>query len=194
MAGAGRSRRRAPARLPAGFSEGIFNHLTFVVPGRSDRYYQIPFGTHWSEVTASCFMEVGIDDGEVKRGEGEVSAPAIASTRRSTRRCRRPRRSFIPTCPCQRADAAGRSAHQGDRPDRGRHGREIAYDDEYTGPALDPAEGARLAGVIGTRTCCSWPITASPPSARPSLKPMTGSITSSAPRRCRSTRCGPASH
>ena len=55
-----------------GFSEGIFNHLTFVVPGRSDRYYQIPFGTHWSEVTASCFMEVGIDDGEVKRGEGEV--------------------------------------------------------------------------------------------------------------------------
>src|SRR5882724_8095783 len=39
-----------------GFSEGIFNHLTFVVPGRSDRYYQIPFGMHWSEVTASSFM------------------------------------------------------------------------------------------------------------------------------------------
>ena len=36
-----------------GFSEGIFNHLTFVVPGRNDRYYQIPFGMHWSEVTAS---------------------------------------------------------------------------------------------------------------------------------------------
>ena len=34
-----------------GFSEGIFkNHLTFVVPGSSDCYYQIPFGTHWSEV------------------------------------------------------------------------------------------------------------------------------------------------
>jgi ribulose-5-phosphate 4-epimerase/fuculose-1-phosphate aldolase len=55
-----------------GFSEGIFNHLTFVVPGRSDRYYQIPFGMHWSEVTASSFMEVGIDDGKVRRGEGEV--------------------------------------------------------------------------------------------------------------------------
>src|SRR5262245_55014660 len=37
-----------------GFSEGIFNHLTFVVPGSTDRYYQIPFGTHWSEVNASC--------------------------------------------------------------------------------------------------------------------------------------------
>src|SRR3974390_311239 len=58
-----------------GFSEGIFNHLTFVVPGRSDRYYQIPFGMHWSEVTASSFMEVGIDDGEVKRGSGDVQRP-----------------------------------------------------------------------------------------------------------------------
>src|SRR5258706_488922 len=29
---------------------------------------------------------------------------------------------------------------------------EIAYDDEYTGPALDPAEGARLAKVIGDKS------------------------------------------
>jgi ribulose-5-phosphate 4-epimerase/fuculose-1-phosphate aldolase len=28
----------------------------------------------------------------------------------------------------------------------------IAYDDEYTGPAFDPAEGARLAKVIGDKT------------------------------------------
>ena len=33
--------------------EGIFNHLTSRVPGEPDRYYQIPFGIHWSEVTAS---------------------------------------------------------------------------------------------------------------------------------------------
>ena len=55
-----------------GFNEGIFNHLTFVVPGRDDRYYQIPFGTHWSEVSASTFMEVGLHDGKTKRGEGDV--------------------------------------------------------------------------------------------------------------------------
>jgi ribulose-5-phosphate 4-epimerase/fuculose-1-phosphate aldolase len=30
--------------------------------------------------------------------------------------------------------------------------RSIAYDDEYTGPALDPAEGARLARVIGDKS------------------------------------------
>src|SRR5438874_1967823 len=59
-----------------GFSEGIFNHLTLVVPGRSDRYYQIPFGMHWSEVTASSFMEVGIDDGLVKSGAGYVERAA----------------------------------------------------------------------------------------------------------------------
>jgi len=27
---------------------GIFNHFTSAVPGRDDRYYQIPFGLHWS--------------------------------------------------------------------------------------------------------------------------------------------------
>ena len=51
-----------------GFHEGIFNHFTLRVPGTTDRYYQIPFGLHWSEVNASCFMEVGYD-GEVKAGD-----------------------------------------------------------------------------------------------------------------------------
>ncbi len=71
-----------------GLNEGIFNHLTQVVPGKPDRYYQIPFGMHWSEVKASSFMEVGINDGEVKRGETS-SGPAIAFTPQFTRRCRR---------------------------------------------------------------------------------------------------------
>src|SRR6266568_8508513 len=74
------ARRRARVDLAAahrlavmhGLHEGIFNHLTQVVRGKPDRYYQIPFGMHWSEVKASSFMEVGIDDGEVKRGEGDV--------------------------------------------------------------------------------------------------------------------------
>ena len=64
------------------FSEGIFNHLTLTVPGRGDRYYQIPFGTHWSEVTASSFMEVGIDDGKVRRGTGDRRDQARARVRR----------------------------------------------------------------------------------------------------------------
>ncbi len=99
-----------------GFSEGIFNHLTLVVPGSSDRYYQIPFGMHWSEVTASSFMEVGID------------AYASALTRLEDPRIKEIGQTEV-----------GMSG-------------EIAYDDEYTGPALDPAEGARLARVIGDKT------------------------------------------
>src|ERR1700747_2441675 len=54
-----------------GFNEGLFNHLTCRGPGATDRYYQIPFGLHWSEVTASCFMEVGYD-GALLAGHGEI--------------------------------------------------------------------------------------------------------------------------
>ena len=82
-----------------GFSEGIFNHLTYVVPGRGDRYYQIPFGTHWSEVTASCFMEVGIDDGEVKRGEGEVERSCYCIHAPIHKALPQAKAVFTPTCP-----------------------------------------------------------------------------------------------
>lgn len=60
-----------------GFNEGIFNHLTLRVPGKDDRYLQIPFGTHWSEVTASTFMEVGYD-GERLEGQGEIEDTCYA--------------------------------------------------------------------------------------------------------------------
>src|SRR3954463_10460152 len=59
-----------------GFSEGIFNHFTLAVPGKTDRYYQIPFGLHWSEVDASCFMEVSYD-GKVLSGSGEIELSAF---------------------------------------------------------------------------------------------------------------------
>ena len=81
-----------------GLSEGIFNHLTLVVPGHSDRYYQIPFGMHWSEVKASSFMEVGVDDGEVKRGEGDVERSAFCIQAPIHNALPRPRRCFTPTC------------------------------------------------------------------------------------------------
>src|SRR2546423_9535836 len=55
-----------------GFSEGIFNHLTLAGPGRSDPYYQIPFGIHWSEGTASSFLAAGIDGRLVNSGAGDA--------------------------------------------------------------------------------------------------------------------------
>lgn len=136
-----------------GFSEGIFNHLTLTVPRRSDLYYQIPFGMHWSEVTASSFMEVGLDDGKVKRGSGDVErscycihapihkalpqAGAVFHTHMpftsALTRLEDPRIKEIGQTEVGMIDM-------------------IAYDDQYTGPAFDPCEGERLAKVIGNKS------------------------------------------
>jgi ribulose-5-phosphate 4-epimerase/fuculose-1-phosphate aldolase len=136
-----------------GFSEGIFNHLTLVVPGHSDRYYQIPFGMHWSEVTASSFMEVGIDDGLVKSGAGDVErscfcihapihkalpqAKAVFHTHMpyasALTRLEDPRIKEIGQTEVLLMDA-------------------IAYDDSYAGPAVEPEEGERLAAIFGDKT------------------------------------------
>src|SRR6202051_1853492 len=144
----------AAHRLPLnqGFSEGIFNHLTFVVPGRSSRYYQIPFGMQWSEVTASSFMEVGIDDGKVKRGEGDVERSCYCIHAPIHKALAQAKAVFHTPMPY----ASARTRLEDPRikeigqTEVGMSG-EIAYDDEYTGPALDPAEGARLAGGIGDK-------------------------------------------
>ncbi|MGH6739025.1 MAG: class II aldolase/adducin family protein, partial [Bradyrhizobium sp.] len=135
-----------------GFNEGIFNHLTFVVPGRSDRYYQIPFGMHWSEVRASSFMEVGIDDGKVKRGSGEVErscycihAPIHAALpqAKAVFHTHMPFASALTRLEDPRIKEIGQT-------EVGMMG-EIAYDGEYTGPAVEPEEGERLAKIIGDK-------------------------------------------
>jgi ribulose-5-phosphate 4-epimerase/fuculose-1-phosphate aldolase len=136
-----------------GFSEGIFNHLTYVVPGHSDRYYQIPFGTHWSEVTASCFMEVGIDDGKVKRGEGDVERSCYcihAPIHKALPQAKAVFHTHMPYASALTRLEDPRIKEIG-QTEVGMSGK-IAYDDEYTGPAFDPAEGARLAKVIGNKT------------------------------------------
>jgi ribulose-5-phosphate 4-epimerase/fuculose-1-phosphate aldolase len=104
-------------------------------------------------VTASSFMEVGIDDGEVKRGAGDVErscycihapihkalpqAAAVFHTHMpfasALTRLEDPRIKEIGQTEVGLIDA-------------------IAYDDQYNGPALDPAEGERLARTIGNKT------------------------------------------
>jgi ribulose-5-phosphate 4-epimerase/fuculose-1-phosphate aldolase len=132
-----------------GFSEGIFNHLTLAVPGTDDGYLQIPFGLHWSEVTASCFMEVGYD-GRLLKGEGEVERSAFcihASIHRllpehaCVLHTHMPFASALTRLEDQRLEAIGQT-------EIGFLDR-VAYDHEYTGLAFDPAEGERLARVLG---------------------------------------------
>jgi len=132
-----------------GFSEGIFNHLTLAVPGRDDRYYQIPFGLHWAEVTASCLLEVGYD-GEVLSGEGEAERSGFC--------IHAPIHRLLPQHACALhthmpfASALARLAEPRVLPiGQTEIGflEAIAYDDDYSGIAYDPAEGERLAGVLG---------------------------------------------
>jgi ribulose-5-phosphate 4-epimerase/fuculose-1-phosphate aldolase len=132
-----------------GFSEGIFNHFTLAVPGRDDRYYQIPFGLHWSEVTASVLMEVGYD-GAVLSGEGEVERSGFcihAPIHRLVHRhacvlhTHMPFASALARLEEPRLLAIGQTEIG--------FLDTIAYDEEYTGLAFDPAEGERLARVLG---------------------------------------------
>jgi ribulose-5-phosphate 4-epimerase/fuculose-1-phosphate aldolase len=134
-----------------GFSEGIFNHFTLAVPGTSDRYLQIPFGLHWSEVTASCLMEVGYD-GTLLSGAGDIERSAYC--------IHAPIHRMIPSAACVLhthmpfASALTRL----DEPRIEAIGQTeigfldcVAYDDEYSGLALDAAEGERLAAVLGPK-------------------------------------------
>ena len=134
-----------------GFNEGIFNHLTFRVPGANDRYYQIPFGLHWSEVTASCLMEVGYD-GTLLEGEGEIERSAYCIHAPMHRLLPNAAAVFHTHMPY--ASALTRLEDQRILP-IGQTELGImmvtGYDDSYAGPAFDPAEGERLASVIGDK-------------------------------------------
>jgi len=134
-----------------GFSEGIFNHFTLAVPGRDDRYYQIPFGLHWTEVTASCFMEVGYDgsrlvgEGEIERSCYCIHAPIhrLRSQAGALFHTHMPFVSALTRLEDQRILPIGQTELA--------IGMHTAYDDSYGGPAFDPAEGERLAGIIGDK-------------------------------------------
>jgi ribulose-5-phosphate 4-epimerase/fuculose-1-phosphate aldolase len=132
-----------------GFSEGIFNHLTCTVPGKPGRYLQIPFGMHWSEVTASAFMEVGFD-GKLLAGEGEIEQSCYC--------IHAPIHRLNPDAACVMhthmpfAAALARLEDPAIKPiGQTEVGlmKHVVYDDLYTGPAFDPAEGERLARVLG---------------------------------------------
>ena len=124
-----------------GFQEGIFNHLTLTVPGKEDRYLQIPFGLHWSEVTASSFMEIGFD-GTRHAGEGEMELSCYC--------IHAPIHRLVPDAACVMhthmpyASALARLEDPRILPigqtELGMM-MQTGYDMDYAGPAFDPKEG-----------------------------------------------------
>jgi ribulose-5-phosphate 4-epimerase/fuculose-1-phosphate aldolase len=132
-----------------GLNEGIFNHLTLRVPGKNDRYLQIPFGTYWSEVTASCFMEVGYDGTRlVGSGEIEDTCYAIhAPIHRMLDRAAAVLHTHMPF-----ASALSRLEDPHILPiGQTELSMELhtVYDSDYGGLVFDSAEGERYARMLG---------------------------------------------
>ncbi len=135
----------------AGFNEGIFNHFTVNVPGKPDRFYIIPFGTHWSEAKAGTLLEVDYD-GNVVSGSGEIERSAFCihmPIHRAAPDAACVFHTHMPYASALTRIENGRLEPTG-QTEAAMAGLS-AYDDEYTGLAFDPAEGVRLAGVLGSK-------------------------------------------
>ncbi|MEX2648493.1 MAG: class II aldolase/adducin family protein, partial [Alphaproteobacteria bacterium] len=131
-----------------GFHEGICNHLTAALPGAPDRFLVIPYGLHWSEVTASTLIVVD-GRGTTIEGGGRVEPTALhihGPVHRSRPDAACVLHSHMPyaTALASLADPRLVMATQNAF---GFHGR-VAYDEDYAGIALDDAEGERLAARL----------------------------------------------
>jgi len=128
--------------------EGIDNHFTVTVPGRSGQYLILPFGLHWSEARASD-MIVFDESGQTLEGEGvvELSAQCIhapihrISGARVVLHTHQTWAVALNMLKDNRVVPASQTAAFF-------HGH-IAYDDTYAGTADTLEEGERLARVLG---------------------------------------------
>ena len=155
----GEAERRAKIDLAAchrlaarfGFSEGIDNHMTMLVPGHSERFYLAPFGLLWSEVKASDLLELDFN-GTVVAGRGLVEDTALyihgavhrlMPQTRCVFHTHMPYATAVSMLEDPRLDMAAQNAlafHDA-----------IAYAD-YNGLALDYGEGERLARALGDKS------------------------------------------
>ena len=127
-----------------GYSEGICNHFSVVVPGEDERYLINPYGMHWSEMRPEHLLLID-GEGRVVEGEGEVEATArhihVQGHRANPRhQCilhvHMPWATSLTMVQGGRLEMAHQTAAR-------YHGR-VAYQ-SFGGIALDEAEGKRIA-------------------------------------------------
>jgi ribulose-5-phosphate 4-epimerase/fuculose-1-phosphate aldolase len=134
-----------------GYNEGIFNHLTVLVPGES-RFLVQPFGMHWSEVTASSLIEVDFE-GSVAKGDGEVERSTVCihvPIHRAYPHARCVFHTHMPFASTLTRLVDSRIAPTGQT--ELQFLRTVAYDDSYRGLVFDLEEGARLARFFAPET------------------------------------------
>lgn len=138
---------RMAARM--GLSEGICNHLSFVVPGRDDLFLVNPYGYAFSEITASRLLVCDFN-GNVVAGEGVPEATAFYIHAQVHKHQPRAKAAFHTHMPNATALAmlegpplawAGQTALKF-------YGRTLV-DEDYNGLALDESEGERIARALG---------------------------------------------
>ena len=120
-----------------------------MVPGTDDRFLLIPYGLHWTEVTASTLIEVDFD-GNMIKGEGRVESSAYC-IHAPVHRARADARCVLHThMPYATALTMieGFRFPMASQNELGFYGR-VAYDDDYNGVAHDSKEGERLAAIMG---------------------------------------------
>ncbi len=127
-----------------GYSEGICNHFSVVVPGPTERYLINPYGLHWSEMRPEDLLMID-GDGSVIEGSGEVEATARHIHVQGHRA--NPRHQCIlhvhmpwATSLTMVKDGRLEMAHQ----TAARYFGRVAYH-SFGGIALDEAEGKRIA-------------------------------------------------
>ena len=132
-----------------GLQEGICNHFSYAVPGQDDRFLLNPYGSHWSQLSASDLLLV---DGAGKvlegGGEAEVSAFCIhAPIHQRHPRARAVLHSHMPYATALTSIENGRLEPVTQNAPRFHGG--VAYYADYNGLAEDPAEGASMAAALG---------------------------------------------
>ena len=146
---------RWAARL--GLNEGVDNHFSVSIPnseGESDqpRFLINPYGWHWSEITASSLVLCDIN-GNVMEGDNVVEDTAFhihsrlhVNVPRATvvMHTHMPYTTALTLLENGRLEMCEQNALMFDE--------RIAYDNEYTGLALDDQEGDRLACKMDNRS------------------------------------------
>jgi ribulose-5-phosphate 4-epimerase/fuculose-1-phosphate aldolase len=134
---------RSAERL--GLSEGVCNHFSLAVPGRSGRFLINPQGLHWSEVTPADLVIVDSKGNHVA-GRHKVEPTAFfihGCIHRAHPRARCVLHTHMPYATTLTTIEGGELAWASQNALRF-HGR-VAYDDAYNGLALSAAEGDRMA-------------------------------------------------
>lgn len=129
--------------------EGICNHFSALVPGRSDLFLVNPYGLSFGEVTAFSLLICDFD-GSVLAGEGRPEATAFYIHAQVHKHCPNATACFHTHMPWATSLTLSDEdpllyASQSSLKFYGR----VAVDTDYNGLALGPEEGVRIAKSMG---------------------------------------------